>query len=231
MKLMLIGGGEVGRGKTSYETKTIDEEIVKMSMKTNPNLLFIGLADSHSDSYYDCIKKNYKSLGCNPIYLKKNNLIHNPELVKEKFKQADIIYIGGGDTLKLLERIEEYDLKPLFDKALKNDTVLAGISAGAILLSKKGFSDSYILRGEKETYEFINGFGYIDISIVPHYYVEEEKTKQLIDYLKEKKETVYGLENNTALKIEDNQITVIKENNKYKAYIIQYQEKLMEEEI
>ena len=36
-KLVLIGGGNVGRGNTSY--------------KTNPNFLFIGLANSFSDSY------------------------------------------------------------------------------------------------------------------------------------------------------------------------------------
>ena len=56
-KLVLIGGGEIGKGNTSYETKEIDEEIVKLAGKTIPNLLFIGLASSYSDSYYDLIKK------------------------------------------------------------------------------------------------------------------------------------------------------------------------------
>ena len=69
---MLIGGGEVGRGRTTYETKEIDEEIVKMTEKVNPNFLFIGLASSHSDSYYDTMKKIYKDLGCTPVYLKKS---------------------------------------------------------------------------------------------------------------------------------------------------------------
>ena len=29
-KLVLIGGGEIGKGQTSYETENIDKEIVKM---------------------------------------------------------------------------------------------------------------------------------------------------------------------------------------------------------
>ena len=47
-KCVLIGGGETGRGTTTYETKEIDEEVVKMTEKENPSFLFIGLASSHS---------------------------------------------------------------------------------------------------------------------------------------------------------------------------------------
>lgn len=231
MKLMLIGGGEVGRGSTTYETLEIDKEIVKMTGKDNPTLLFVGLASSFSDSYYDIIKKNFKELGCTPIYLKKNNLIHNPDLVKEKFRDADIIYVGGGDTLKLLEKIDEYNLKPLFDEALNNNTVLAGISAGAILFSNKGYSDAYILRDEKDTYEFIKGFKYIDINITPHYHSDSNKTLQLEKYLKNHNDEVYGLENGTALEIIDNKISVISSIKESKAYKVSYNDKLIEKEL
>ena len=228
---MLIGGGEVGRGDTSYETKKIDEEIVKMTGKEHPNLLFIGLASSYSDSYYDVIKKNFKNLGCTPVYLKKNNLIHNPDIVMQKFLDADIIYVGGGDTVKLLEKIEEYHLVPYFDDALQRNVVLAGISAGAILFSLKGFSDAYILRGKKDYYDFIHGLGYTPISITPHYHQDPIKKKELKDYLKYHHDIVYGLENGTALKIEDNTMTVIHSLEHSKAYEVSYTDKFLEKEI
>ena len=57
-KCVLIGGGEIGRGTTQYETRKIDEAIVQLTEKNNPNFLFIGLASSYADSYYDTIKKN-----------------------------------------------------------------------------------------------------------------------------------------------------------------------------
>ena len=231
MKLMLIGGGEIGRGTTSYETKEIDEEIVKMTGKDNPNLLFVGLASSFSDSYYDVIKNIYKNLNCTPVYLKKNNLIHNPDLVKQKFLDADIIYIGGGDTVKLLEKIEEYNLKPLFDEALKRDTVLAGISAGAILLSKEGFSDAYILRGEKENYEMIKGFNYFKATITPHYHSDPKKTEELVEVLKKNKDICYGIENGTALKIDNDKVEVIKSIKDNNIYKVSYKDKLIEEKI
>ena len=67
-KLICIGGGEIPRIKNGielpYETKKIDEEIVRISNKKNPKLLFIGTASSHSYDYYLIIKKIYENLGC-----------------------------------------------------------------------------------------------------------------------------------------------------------------------
>ena len=218
-KLMLIGGGDTGRGNTSYNTKEIDEEIVKMTEKENPNFLFIGLASSHSDSYYDTMKKIYKELGCTPVYLKKSNILNNPDIVETKIKDADIIYICGGDSVKLINDIKEYKIDKLLLEAYNNGTVLAGMSAGAILLSNKGFSDSLIIRGESDKYEFLNGLNFINISFCPHYNTDPKKTTDLEEYLSKHNEEVYCLENCTALEIIDGNISIIKSNSKSKVYL------------
>ena len=106
-KYILVGGGNVGRGNSLYETEIIDKEAVKLTGKDNPNLLFIGLASSFSDSYYDTIKKIYKDLGCNTAYLKKKNIINNPQIVIDKINNADIIYFCGGDSIKLVNDVKE----------------------------------------------------------------------------------------------------------------------------
>lgn len=59
-KIVLIGGGNIGRGNTPYETKEIDEEIVKMTTKEHPNLLFVGLASSFSD--YEIIGTSFSNI-------------------------------------------------------------------------------------------------------------------------------------------------------------------------
>mgnify|MGYP002868365211 CR=1 FL=1 len=230
-KLMLIGGGEVGRGNTTYETKEIDEEIVKMTEKTNPVFLFIGLASSFSDSYYDTMKKNYNKLGCTSIYLKKKNIINNPQIVKEKIEKADIIYIGGGDTIKLLDDIKNYKIDRLLIEAYQRGCVLAGLSAGAILLAKEGFSDSLILRKESKHYAWIKGLSLTNICICPHYHSTNEKTNELKKSLKENPKNVYSLENGTALKITDKKIEVIKAIKNNKVYQCSYHNKYQEREI
>ena len=223
-KLMLIGGGDTGRGNTSYNTKEIDEEIVKMTEKENPNFLFIGLASSHSDSYYDTMKKIFRDLGCTPVYLKKSNLVNNPDIVKQKINDADIIYICGGDTVKLLDHVKEYNLESLLKEAYNKGTVLAGMSAGAILLSNKGFSDSLIIREESDKYEFLNGLNFIDINFCPHYNTDPKKTSDLEEYLSKSNDEVYCLENCTALKIIDNEISIIKSDKNAKVYIVSNKE-------
>ena len=161
---------------------------------------------------------------CTPVYLKKKNILNNPDIVKEKINNADIIYICGGDTVKLINDCKEHKIDKLLKEAYEKGTVLVGISAGAILLSKEGFSDSFILREESDKHEFIKGLNFIDISICPHYHANKTKDKELIESLKDSKKKVYGMENCTALKVINEKITVIKSNKEAKVYIINSKE-------
>lgn len=227
-KLMLIGGGEVGRGHTSYETKEIDEEIVKMTGKENPNFLFVGLASSFSDSYYDTMKKIYKDLGCTCAYLKKKNIINNSDIVKNKILDADIIYICGGDTVKLINDIKEYEIDPLLEEAADSGTVLVGMSAGAILLSRGGYSDALILRGESEKHEYLEGLGIINIDFCPHYKSNSLKDTELYEYLKDNSDKMFCLENCAALKVVGNSYQIIKSDDTKNGYLCSYEGELIE---
>ena len=217
-KYVLIGGGEVGRGNTSYETKEIDEKIVALTEKSNPNFLFIGLASSFSDSYYDTMKKIYTSLGCSCQYLKKKNIINNPNIVQDKINNADIIYFCGGDTIKLLDDLKNYNIIKILQAKAKSNVILVGMSAGAIMLSKKGLSDCRMLRGETSSLEFISGLGFLDLTICPHY----EKRKDELPKILKKEDKVYGLENNTALIIENSKIAYLKSQANANIYYCYY---------
>jgi len=207
---ILIGGGNTTDPNNIYETEYIDKKIVEITEKEQPNFLYIGLANSYADSRYKHIKKIFQNLNCKTQYLKKNNVIQNPKIVEDKIFNADIIYIDGGDTLKLLDYVKKFSIDILLKKAYEKGTVLVGKSAGAILLSKKGLSDSYILRGERNTYEFVKGLNIEPIIICPHYSIE--KNKIIKEKLKEK-EIVYGIPNQTALIIKDHKIEKIEKNS------------------
>lgn len=216
MKLMLIGGGDNGHGTTTYETKEIDEEIVKMTNKNSPTFLFIGLASSFSDSYYDIMKEIYKNLGCKTTYLKKKNIINNPDIVKNKITEADIIYMSGGDTKKLVDTLKEYKIDELIKEAQNRGCVIAGISAGAIAIADSGLSDYQILNNISNKYAFTEGLKLININICPHAN-KKERIDDLKELLKENNQEVICLENGTALKIENNTIEIIYSlNNKVK---------------
>ena len=217
-KFVLIGGGDVGRGNTSYETYNIDKRIVELTGKSNPNFLFCGLASSFSDSYFDTMKKIYKEFGCECVYLKKKNIINNPDIVKNKIESSDIIYFCGGDSVKLVNDLKEYGIDELLREKVKSDCVIAGISAGAIMCSNDGYSDSLKMRGESDKYDFVPGLGFVDISFCPHFVVGGERSKELVSDLDGVSKEVYCLEDLTALVV-DKDISVIKCSDDKNVYI------------
>lgn len=227
-KFLLIGGGEVGRGNKPYETKTFDIEAVKLTKKANPTFLFIGLASPFSDSYYDTMKKIYKDLGCTTTYLKKKNIINNKDITKNKILAADIIYFCGGDSIKLINTIKEYHL----DEYLKEnkDVVFCGMSAGAIMLSKEGYSDSLILREESDKYEFVEGLNFQNIIFCPHYSKQSDKSNELKEDLKGTNKVVYAMENGTAIEIADDKYRIITSIEEKKAYKCGYKDDVFYEE-
>ena len=193
-KVILIGGGDI---------KDLEKKIVSLTNKENPIFLYIGFGNKYAEAMYDTLKKSYKELGCETLQLKRRGLNHNIDLGKERINKADIIYLDGGDTIEFMNTLKEYHL----DQELKQiaNKVLVGISAGAILLSKEGFSDSKILRGESTKHEFVEGLSIIDLVISPHYEEGTIKTKELL----ETKREVLGIPNNCAILVEDNKIEVL----------------------
>ncbi len=231
MKLMLIGGGDIGRSNTKYETKEIDEKIVKLSNKENPNFLFIGLASNFSDSYYKVIKDIYKNLGCKTGKISNKTLTHI-EVVEEKIKNADIIYIGGGDTVKLVNILKENKIDKMLKEKLDTESVLVGISAGAISYVKSGLSDTEIINNISNNYVKVDGLGFIDYMFVPHFSSDSKKMEDLEKVLKNDKENIaLCTDNCAAIEIIDGHINVVKSDIKAKAYKGIYKDKLYLEEI
>lgn len=231
MKLMLIGGGDIGRSNTKYETKEIDEKIVKLSNKENPNFLFIGLASNFSDSYYKVIKDIYKNLGCKTGKISNKTLTHI-EVVEEKIKNADIIYIGGGDTVKLVNILKENKIDKMLKEKLDTESVLVGISAGAISYLKSGLSDTEIINNISNNYVKVDGLGFIDYMFVPHFSSDSKKIEDLEKVLKNDKDSIaLCTDNCAAIEIIDGHINVVKSDIKAKAYKVVYKDKLYLEEI
>ena len=208
-KLVCIGGGEIPRYKNGvflpYETKEIDEEIVKLSNKEHPKFLFISIASSHPEEYFDGIKKVYEELGCIVKHLDTNKT-HN-ELEKE-ILNADIIYIGGGNTRHLVEELKDKELDKILIKAYNSGIVCSGLSAGSYCWFKYN-------------YDLIEGMNVINAVNCVHYDQKDEISKnKLYDVVKEKNIIGYAIDNQVALEFMDDDINVIKSNDIKNAYRI-----------
>lgn len=229
MKIVAIGGGENGRLKSDgtrvpYEIKVFDEEIVRLTNKSNPNYLFIGLTQAElerADFYFETMKNNFSVLGCDCNYLRETDL-DNKDIVKEKINKADIIYVGGGNTLRLMNKLRKYKIDVLLEEAGNRGCVLCGVSAGAICWHNYGNSDSRKFTSNSEQLIKVTGLGFIDALFCPHYDGENHRQEDLKRMMKTTKGVALAFENCTALKIVDDKYWVLKSQFGKKAYKCYY---------
>ena len=165
--IVAIGGGEI----RTKGTAPIDREIIRLSYKMNPRLLFVPTASSDSERYWEHVQKYFGSfLKCKTdvLFLMKEQ--PSKESVRRKILSADIIYVGGGNTLQMMRIWRRLGVDKLLISAYENGTVLSGISAGAICWFDSGHSDSMSFYNPRK-WEYINvrGLGLINGIHCPHY--------------------------------------------------------------
>ena len=165
-KIVAIGGGDI----RTKSTLSIDRAIIRLTNKSHPHFLFIPTASSDNQQYAESIQKYYKQLGCttNVLYL-----LNKPFSFKEtaqKIEKADIIYVGGGNTLKMMRLWHHLGINTLLKAAWRNGTVLCGISAGAICWFTSGHSDSMSFYNPKKwKYLNVKGLNLQKGIFCPHY--------------------------------------------------------------
>ena len=220
MNILAIGGGENGRPGTQYETKKLDEEIVRMTGKEKPNLLFIAFTQKSAEgaeNYYEIIKRNFSNLGCNCEHLREVD-VSEMSIVKQKISNADIIYVGGGNTLRLMNMLRKHKINALLKEAGEKGTVLCGVSAGAICWCNYGNSDSRKFTSNSTQLIKVTGLGFIPVLFCPHFDAEGGRQADLKRMMKTTKGVSVAFENCTALQIKGNVYKVLKINDQARAW-------------
>jgi len=217
-RIVAIGGGEIGRPGYPIETQSIDTEIVNLTGKSRPNLLFLPTA-SRDDTGYTQVVENYygKRLGCavDTLYLYAKPTLQE---IKDAIRKADIIYVGGGNTLSMMTKWRKTGLDKLLLRA--NNKVLAGVSAGAICWFLSGLSDSrrFTSDGKEWSYIGVKGLDMYDLVICPHYDEEINRQSALKHLLAKTNKIAIALENCAALEIIDDNYRIIASKDNKQAY-------------
>lgn len=167
-KIVAIGGGDL----RTLQTLDIDREIVELSGKERPKALFIPTASSDSVEYWEAFDRAYGGeLGCDTDVLYMLGKRPPQERLQDAVLGADVIYVGGGNTLKMMRRWRLLGVDKLLETAYVGGTVLAGLSAGCICWFSYGHSDSMSFYTEDDDWSYIRvkGMGFIDAFGCPHY--------------------------------------------------------------
>lgn len=202
--IVAIGGGEIRtRGTTA-----IDREIIRLSGKKNPQLLFIPTASSDSEKYWQHVQEYFgKFLKCKTDVLFLINEKLSREQIRKKVLSADIVYVGGGNTLHMMRLWRQFGVDKLLKAAYAKGTVLSGISAGAICWFESGHSDSMSFYNPRN-WKYINvkGLGLIQGIHCPHYNSRTlgvPRRKHFRDMIRKTGGLGIAIENNCAIEFID----------------------------
>ena len=165
--IVAIGGGSI----RNLETEPIDREIIRLTGKSKPRALFVPTASSDSPTYCGQFHRAYRDhYGCATDELLLLGPTPDPALVADKIEAADIVYVGGGNTLKMMRRWRRLGVDALLRRAFDRGAVLCGVSAGAICWFERGHSDSMAFYDrDRWDYIAVTGLGLVKLMACPHY--------------------------------------------------------------
>lgn len=230
-KIVAIGGGENGRTnskgeKLPYELAEIDREIIRLSGREKPHVLFlahaqISFGDENEKKYYETIHRIYDGIfHCDVRWLKISELTDDFEKAEGDVAWADIIYEGGGNTVAMVELWRKTGFDMLLRKAWESGKVMCGVSAGAICWFDSGNTD---VPGYKDlAVNQIPGLGFVDAYFSPHCDAEGKRESE-INSLRHIEKVGLSVSNCSAIEIVDDTYRVIKStpaDSSFKPYVL-----------
>jgi len=216
--LVLVGSGE-------FTPKMIPVDHFLLSQIKGPKSVAIlptaAGAERNPHKWIDDGIKHFKKLNARPFGVK---VLKKKDTSQKRFlnqvKKASLIYFSGGNPRYLYETIKTTPLWNLVFSLYKNSTILAGSSAGAMVMG------NYVLSNAKSAFLaaqdsiWTRGLSLVDYAILPHFdFAKKEKPveiKKIIDNALNRKLKLLCIDEDTALVVFNNKnAKVLGEGNVY----------------
>ena len=134
-KIIAIGGG----GFTHQSDLSLDQFVIDKLKRTNNKIGFLATASKDDEKKISLFYKRFENT---KFELSHFNLTSNINGFSEWIMSKDLVYIGGGNTVFMLEIWRKNKLENIFKDAYEKGIILSGISAGAVCWFDWILSDS-----------------------------------------------------------------------------------------
>ena len=139
--------------------------------------------------------------------------VHNVSNTSRAIEQAESIFIGGGNTFRLLYELHRNQMVEPIRRAVRAGTPYIGSSAGSIVAcpSLKTTKDMPVIQ--PFSFEALN---LVPFQVSPHYldpdptstHMGETQEQRILQFLEENEEPVVGLREGSILRVEGGEITL-----------------------
>ncbi|MDO8565708.1 MAG: peptidase E [Candidatus Moranbacteria bacterium] len=206
--VVAIGGGEL----KDLETLSIDREIVRLTGKKKSRALFIPTASGDAPGYVETFHTVYgKRLHCktDALLLIREKL--SKKTIAEKILSADIIYVGGGNTLRMLTIWRKHGVDILLRKAYAKGCILSGLSAGANCWFRYCSSDARLFQKTSQPFSYmrVRGLDFIPMTVSPHHIREKTRDKGLEKIMRKTPGVGLAIDDNAAVVFEGDRYRII----------------------
>ncbi|MBU3897143.1 MAG: Type 1 glutamine amidotransferase-like domain-containing protein [Nanoarchaeota archaeon] len=186
----------------------ITEEFLKLVNKSQSGIkvIFVPTASRTKEElfYVDKSKKELLDIGVKDENIKVFNLDH--KISYEEVEGFDVIYVCGGNTPYLLQKVRETGFDNIIKQFVENGKLYFGVSVGSIIAGPSIEISIPFDSNDVKMTDF-TGLNLTDIVISPHY---KEAEKEIIEEFRKKlKYKIIPLTDNQALLILNNEISLI----------------------
>jgi dipeptidase E len=216
VKILLTSNGLCNKTIVNALADLLGKPFTKSSIAFIPTAANVEVGDKHwlVNDLDNCRKAGFETI----------DIVDISALSKDQWQprleSADVLLFGGGNTFHLMYWIKKSGLDKLLPNYLKTK-VYVGISAGSIITGKSIF----LTQAKKLYYPDLKGaqneefleelLNIVNFSIRPHFnnkpHFPQVNAKTIGEFAKKLPETIYAIDDESAIKVEDGKITVVTE--------------------
>src|SRR6516164_10741308 len=202
-RILLVSNSTVyGRGYLDHV-----EQQIKSFIGSARKVLFFPFALFERDSYAAKAKARFAAMGYS---LETVHVVPDPH---KAIEQMDAIFIGGGNTFRLLKALEDLDLLDPIRRKVKGGAPYIGSSAGSNVAGPtiKTTKDMPIVQPRS-----FDSLALVPFQISPHYqdpnpnstHMGETQEERILQFLEENETPVVGIREGAWLRIENGAVTL-----------------------
>lgn len=202
-RLLLLSSSRVHGGGYLDHAETE----IRAFLKGISRILFVPYALQDRDGYTAVARRRFEAMG---VAL---DSIHESDDPKQAVEQAEAMFIGGGNTFRLLNTLDHYELLPWIRERVRTGMRYMGASAGSNIAGPtiKTTNDMPIVQPPS-----FEALGLVPFQINPHYldadpastHMGETREQRLREYLEENEVPVVAIREAAMIHVEGDVITL-----------------------
>ena len=206
MKLVLYSGGQVPSNRLIHHALF---ELV--SPKRNKSMTYIPFCHDRSTLFYKRAIKRYQGVGFERFHCLPVDAPFSQKDLK-KALGSDVIYLAGGNTFYFLKYLRKSGLIPQLQQFVEKGGVLAGLSAGAIILTPHiGTAGPSLPEPDDNDVKLKNrrALGLVRFEFYPHYTSTPQTNHAILQYSRNTKFPLLACPDGSGITINGNRMTFI----------------------